>query len=148
MPRRRPLTRRGALATLSCVIVALTAAACGSSSNGSGSGGGGSGGSTTKAPTNGVLTAALLGDIGQPPDPSTFYAGNGIAIIKNVYEGLVQYANNTATVKIVPQLATSWSVNKDFTVYTFHLRHGVTFHDGTPFTSAAVGPSLRPHGRA
>lgn len=131
--------RRRALTALSIVIVAVTATACGgssSSSSGSSSGGG------NKAPTNGVLTAALLGDIGQPPDPSTFYAGNGIAIIKNVYESLVQYAPNTAQVKIAPQLATSWSVNNNFTVYTFHLRHGVTFHDGTPFTSAAVGPSF------
>jgi peptide/nickel transport system substrate-binding protein len=135
--RRCTHTRR-ALTLISTLIVAVVATACGSSSGG----GGGSGGSASKAPTNGVLTAALLGDIGQPPDPSTFYAGNGIAIIKNVYEGLVQYAPNTAQVKIVPQLATSWSNNKNFSVYTFHLRHGVTFHDGTPFTSAAVGPSF------
>jgi peptide/nickel transport system substrate-binding protein len=134
--------RRRALTALSLAVVALAVTACGgsSSSTNSASGGGGSGGN--KAPTNGVLTAALLGDIGQPPDPSTFYAGNGIAIIKNVYESLVQYAPNTAQVKIAPQLATSWSANKDFTVYTFHLRHGVTFHDGTPFTSAALGPSF------
>jgi peptide/nickel transport system substrate-binding protein len=126
---------------LSLAVVALTATACGGSSSNTNSASGGGGGGN-KPPTNGVLTAALLGDIGQPPDPSTFYAGNGIAIIKNVYESLVQYAPNTAQVKIVPQLATSWSVNKNFTVYTFHLRHGVTFHDGTPFTSAAVGPSF------
>jgi peptide/nickel transport system substrate-binding protein len=137
MPERGSTLRRRALVALTCGAVALTAAACGSSSNG---GGGGSGGNAP--PSNGILTAALLGDIGQPPDPSTFYAGNGIAIIKNVYEGLVQYANDTAVVKIVPQLATSWSINKNFTVYTFHLRHGVSFHDGTPFTSAAVGPSF------
>ena len=96
----------------------------------------------SKSSSHQVLTAALLGDIGQPPDPAIFYAGNGIAIIKNVYEGLVQFANNDPAPKIVPQLATSWSVNKSNTVYTFHLRHRVTFHDGTPFTSAAVGPSF------
>lgn len=135
---RRTYSRRS-LAVLAAVLVGLLAAACGSSNSSSGSGGG-SGGSAP--PTNGVLTAALLGDIGQPPDPSTFYAGNGIAIIKNVYEGLVQYAPNTAHVQIVPQLATAWSINKTFTMYTFHLRHGVAFHDGTPFTSAAIGPSF------
>jgi peptide/nickel transport system substrate-binding protein len=134
--------RRGALTALSLVTVALAVAACGGSSASSSSSGSTTGGGGNKPPTNGVLTAALLGDIGQPPDPSTFYAGNGIAIIKNVYESLVQYGPNTAQVTIVPQLATSWSVNKSFTVYTFHLRQGVTFHDGTPFTSAALAPSF------
>ena len=35
-------------------------------------------------------------------------------------------------------LATSWSINDDATEYTFQLREGVTFHDGTPFTGEAV----------
>src|SRR5690348_12206084 len=37
-----------------------------------------------------------------------------------------------------PELATSWSSNSTGTVWTFHLRHGVTFSDGHPFTSADV----------
>jgi peptide/nickel transport system substrate-binding protein len=37
-----------------------------------------------------------------------------------------------------PGLATSWSVNDDATEYTFQLREGVEFHDGTPFTAEAV----------
>jgi peptide/nickel transport system substrate-binding protein len=147
MTRRCPSTRRRPLTAASIVLAALALAACGSSSSSSKSAASGTSGASgasasTPATTHTTLTAALLGDIGQPPDPSTFYAGNGIAIIKNVYEGLVQYGNNTASVVIAPQLATSWSVSKAFTVYTFHLRHGVTFHDGTPFTSASVGPSF------
>ncbi len=90
------------------------------------------------APTNGTLTVGLLGDIGQPPDPDIYYANNGLAIVLNTYEGLVQYANDTDKVEIAPRLATSWDVSSDNTTYTFHLRKGVTFHDGTPFTSAAV----------
>jgi peptide/nickel transport system substrate-binding protein len=121
-------------------VMALTLAACGSS------GGGGtnkSSDSGSGAPTDGVLTAGLLGDIGMPPDPATFYAGNGIAIMKNVYEGLVQYKPNTDQVVIAPQLATSWTENATKDVYTFKLRKDVTFHDGTKFTSAAVGPSIK-----
>jgi peptide/nickel transport system substrate-binding protein len=142
MTRRCSSTRRPAITATSIVVAALALAACGGSSTNSKSAAGAGTSAATPAASHTTLTAALLGDIGQPPDPSTFYAGNGIAIIKNVYEGLVQYANNTAQVQIVPQLATSWSNNKSFTVYTFHLRHGVTFHDGTPFTSSAVGPSF------
>lgn len=131
--RRTPRAWQAAGAAMAAVVTLGLAACSGGSSGGNGG---------TKARANGVLVDALLGDIGQPPDPSTFYAGNGIAIIKNVYEGLVQYKADTNQVQIAPQLATSWSVNKSNDVYTFHLRHGVTFHDGTPFTSAAVGVSI------
>lgn len=39
---------------------------------------------------------------------------------------------------IHPQLATSWEVNPDATLYTFHMVRNATFHDGTPVTSADV----------
>ncbi|MDT4935947.1 MAG: peptide/nickel transport system substrate-binding protein [Pseudonocardiales bacterium] len=131
--RRRRRVGQGAAVAVAVVALGLTACS---------SGGGNKATTGDKPPTDGTLTVGLLGDIGMPPDPSTFYAGNGIAIIKNVYEGLVQYKNDTDQVQIAPQLATSWTASKTNDVYTFQLRHGVTFHDGTPFTSAAVGPSL------
>jgi peptide/nickel transport system substrate-binding protein len=95
------------------------------------------------APTDSALTVGLLGDIGQPPDPDIYYANNGTAIMINTYEGLVQYKNDTDKVEIAPRLSTSWTVNEDNTVYTFKLRHGVTFHDGTPFTSASVDVAFK-----
>ena len=39
---------------------------------------------------------------------------------------------------LIPQLATSWEVSEDKLSWTFHLREGVTFQDGTPFTAEAV----------
>ena len=94
-------------------------------------------------PTDGTLTVGLLGDIGQPPDPDIYYANNGTAIMINAYEGLVQYKNNTDKVEIAPRLAESWEANPTHDVYTFHLRKGVTFHDGTPFTAAAVDVAFK-----
>lgn len=122
-----------------CAATTLVLAGC-SSGTPTGGGGGGGGGA---APTDGTLTVGLLGDIGQPPDPDIYYANNGTAIMINAYEGLVQYANNTDTVKIAPRLAEKWDVNPTNDVYTFHLRKGVTFHDGTPFTSAAVDVAFK-----
>ncbi len=62
--------------------------------------------------------------------------------LANVYEPLV-YANPPGSAEpFTPCLATSWKVSKDGLTWTFHLRQGVTFHDGTPFTSAAVKYSL------
>lgn len=39
---------------------------------------------------------------------------------------------------LVPGLASSWEVDRAGTTYTFHLRHGITFHNGARFTSADV----------
>ncbi|MBA3534060.1 MAG: nickel ABC transporter, nickel/metallophore periplasmic binding protein [Ardenticatenales bacterium] len=52
-----------------------------------------------------------------------------------VYESLVNYA---ADGSIEPALAERWEVSDDGLEWTFHLRQGVTFHDGTPFNAEAV----------
>ncbi|MBI2909313.1 MAG: ABC transporter substrate-binding protein [Chloroflexi bacterium] len=51
------------------------------------------------------------------------------------YSGLLRSDEATPD-KIVPDLAESWEVSADGTVYTFRLRKGVKWHDGKPFTSA------------
>jgi peptide/nickel transport system substrate-binding protein len=53
-----------------------------------------------------------------------------------MYEGLV--ALKPGTVKIIPKLATKWKSTNRGKTWTFWLRRGVKFHDGTPFNSAAV----------
>jgi peptide/nickel transport system substrate-binding protein len=127
------------LIKLGAVAVAATASlslvACGNSTS-SGGGGGGS------APSDHVLHLSFLEDPGQPPDPDIYYAGQGLILTTNTYEGLLSYLPGTATPTLEPALATSWTVSPDKKVYTFQLRHGVTFHDGTPFTSAAIKASF------
>jgi peptide/nickel transport system substrate-binding protein len=56
-------------------------------------------------------------------------------IAGNIYEGLLRYDDKLTP---LPSLATSWTVNKEGTLYTFKLKPNVTWHDGKPFTSADV----------
>src|ERR1700752_601636 len=44
---------------------------------------------------------------------------------------------NPGQVEVEPDLATSWSTTPDGLTWTFQLRKGVTFHDGTPFDAEA-----------
>lgn len=52
-----------------------------------------------------------------------------------IYDPLLRYDEN---LERVPALAESWEVSDDQLSWTFHLREGVTWHDGEPFTSADV----------
>ena len=71
-------------------------------------------------------------------DPRTNYDGQGLPILGNAYETLTHFAPPGSDPEIVPELATSWEHNEDSTVWTFNLREGVTFHDGTDFNAEAV----------
>ncbi len=57
-----------------------------------------------------------------------------------VFDGLVRF---TPDAQIVPGLAREWTVSPDGLTYTFHLRSGVKFHDGRPFSSRNVINSFR-----
>ena len=70
-------------------------------------------------------------------DPATNYDVGGEAILSNCYETLVR-AVGTKKVKIVPDLATSWTKSPNGKVWTFHLRKGVKFVDGTTLNANDV----------
>src|SRR5699024_8985493 len=82
--------------------------------------------------------AAVVGDTAAPAS-LTFPTRGGAAIpqalMGHVYEGLVRI---DAAGEIVPLLATSWEVSEDATEYTFRLREGVTFSDGSPFNAESA----------
>lgn len=118
-----------AAAALTCV---LAAAACGSSEQVG----------SSKPPADRVLRLSFLKDPGQPPDPDVFYAGQGLLLTDNLYEGLLRYAPGSKKPKITGLLATSWKESADHKQFTLKLRKGVKFHDGTPFTADAVKASF------
>lgn len=73
-------------------------------------------------------------------DPAMATSSEDFKIGDWVFDGLVQF--DGATTKIAPGLAESWERSEDGLIWTFHLRQGVTFHDGTPFTAEAVKVSF------
>jgi peptide/nickel transport system substrate-binding protein len=65
--------------------------------------------------------------------------------LTSVYDTLVYRSLDAQTSldnQFVPGLAESWEISSDGLTYTFHLRHDVTFHDGTPFNADAVRVNL------
>ena len=80
----------------------------------------------------------IVGQIAEPKalDPAAVTAVNDFRILMNVYDGLVRY--KSGTLEVEPALATSWEISEDGTEYTFALREGVSFHDGSPFDAEAV----------
>lgn len=80
----------------------------------------------------------VVGQIAEPAslDPHVSTAANDFRIAVNIYDGLVR--NTPGTLEIEPALATDWTISDDGLEYTFNLREGVTFHDGTPFNAEAV----------
>ena len=69
-------------------------------------------------------------------DPALVSDGESFRAARQIFDTLVQLAPGTT--KLQPALATSWTVNRTGKVWTFKLRRGVKFHDGTAFNSAAV----------
>lgn len=95
--------------------------------------------STPPAEATGVLR---VGNASEPNflDPTRSLTASELGIERAIYEGLVQWSPDYK--EVVPQLATSWTVNADATEFTFELAPGRRFSDGTPVTSAAIRDSF------
>ncbi|MBV7518853.1 ABC transporter substrate-binding protein [Ensifer sp. ENS12] len=74
-------------------------------------------------------------------DPDNGFEVDAVSALNNVYEGLVEYAPGST--RIVGLLAKQWTISPDGLDYTFFLRDGVKFHDGTALTAQAVVTSLK-----
>ncbi|MDX2175906.1 MAG: ABC transporter substrate-binding protein [Candidatus Sumerlaeia bacterium] len=68
-----------------------------------------------------------------PPAPTD---GPSFLLIEHLYDRLVEFSDTDTTV--VPGLAERWETSEDGLRWTFHLRKGVTFSDGSPMNAEAV----------
>lgn len=89
--------------------------------------------STGKSSDN-DLVIAIEGSV-SGLDPQNVTDTNGISACMGMYETLLTFDDDG---KIVGKLAESYDVSDDNLTYTFHLRKGVKFHDGTDFTAQSV----------
>jgi peptide/nickel transport system substrate-binding protein len=87
------------------------------------------------APSGGTLTYGLSFDFDDTLDPQVTNYDSTIRVMLNVCEPLIWMP--TAT-EFYPGLADSWEISDDGLTYTFNLKQGVTFTDGTPFNAEAV----------
>ncbi|WP_431796147.1 ABC transporter substrate-binding protein [Microbacterium enclense] len=88
--------------------------------------------------TGDVDSTFVFGASGDPPslDPAFASDGESFRISRQIFEGLVGVESGTADP--APMLAESWEQSDDGLSYTFQLKEGVTFHDGTEFDADAV----------
>jgi peptide/nickel transport system substrate-binding protein len=86
-------------------------------------------------PAGGTLTYAINFDFDGTLDPQVTNFDSTIRVMLNVCEPLIWMP--TAT-EFYPALAESWEVSEDGLTYTFVLKQGVVFTDGTPFNADAV----------
>ena len=66
-------------------------------------------------------------------DPPNAYESEGIAVARQIFDGLVEY--DPVTMEIFPAMAESWEISDDGLVYTFKLKEGVKFHSGRECTA-------------
>ena len=106
--------------------VSMTAAGCAKSDRDKDSGSGKSGGTF------------VFAGAGDPKNFDPIYNDDGesLRVIRQVYDTLIQ--NKPGTADLQPSLAEKWSHDESGKVWTFNLRKGVKFQDGTPFNAAAV----------
>ena len=128
---RRSL-RRIALVVMALTLAVVLANCGGAPKEDAATGSAGSAGSPAPA------DALVFGSVGQPVNltPGDITDGNSIYVQQQIYNYLV--GNVPGGTDLAPELATEWTPSEDGLTWTFKLREGVTFHDGTPFNAEAV----------
>ncbi|MFC8192014.1 ABC transporter substrate-binding protein [Cellulomonas sp. NPDC057328] len=113
------------------VVVGLALTACAASDRDSG------GGATDGATGEGRSTFIFAASSDPASlDPAFANDGESFRVARQIFEGLV--GTEPGTADPAPLLAESWESSEDGLTYTFDLKEGVTFHDGTPFDGEAV----------
>jgi peptide/nickel transport system substrate-binding protein len=122
----RPARRLLAAAVAAALATSLAACAESAREDEEGAGAGATGGTL------------VFGAPGAPDmfDPIFATDGENFRPARQMFDTLITYEQGSA--ELVPGLATSWTPSENGTVWTFKLREGVRFHDGTPFNAEAV----------
>src|SRR5215211_6267426 len=124
---RRELARRAAAAGLSASAIAALLAARGEGAAAQGTP------AADVTPGGEIVVGLNLEPDNLDPAVTPFAVSHWVMM--NIYDTLVWRANDGT---FLPGLAETWEPSADGTVYTFKLRDGVKFHDGTPFNADAV----------
>ncbi|WP_028389735.1 ABC transporter substrate-binding protein [Bacillus cihuensis] len=95
----------------------------------------------------GTLIVGLGSDV-DVLDPTREGGWETFRVNRQIHESLVTEDLSKSSVDakvpaLKPQLAKSWDISEDGLTYTFHLREGVKFHDGTVFNAEAVEFNIR-----
>jgi peptide/nickel transport system substrate-binding protein len=128
---RRDFIRRGTVVGISVPLLGSILAACGSSGTSSAP----SGGSSSAAGQAGAVIKAGIVTPTAAINPVTVADQGGLDMLAQTGEYLCL---STQTLTLKPVLAIGWSPNSKADVWTFHLRHGVKFHNGQPMTADDV----------
>lgn len=90
---------------------------------------------TTTTEAEPAVGGTVRGALTEPPaiDPQLVSDSEGFEVARLLFDGLTLY--DPAGGAVIPGVAESWDANEDNTVFTFHLREGVTFSDGSPVTA-------------
>jgi peptide/nickel transport system substrate-binding protein len=120
-----------ALAATAATLTAVTLSACATSER---EGSGGEGGEEQQQ-AGGTMVFGAAGDPAMF-DPAFASDGESFRPARQMFDGLL--TNEPGTTELAPALAEDWSVSEDGLEYTFNLRQGVKFHDGTDFNADAV----------
>ena len=131
---RRQFVRRGAVIGMSTSLMGVILAACGNanSPSSSSSSSAAASGTPTKGGSLRLATQAPTAAI----NPLTISDAGGLCMLAQTGEFLAFDDNQALALK--PMLATSWTPKKNGTIWTFKLRAGVKFHDGSPLTADDV----------
>src|SRR5438105_1854168 len=128
---RREFVRRATVLGLSLPSIGAILAACGTST----------GTTTTGTKKGGKMTVAVISPAGAI-DPLKVADEGGLAVLGQASEYLVWSDQN---LHLQPRLATSWSANSDASVWTFKIRQGVKFQDGSNLTADDVAFTVNLH---
>ena len=129
---RREFVRRSTVLGMGIPTIAAFLAACGQTTGGT---------STTATRKGGHLTVAVISPAGKI-DPLSVADEGGLAVLGQSGEYL---AFSDKDLNLQPTLATSWSSNANASVWTFKIRQGVKFQDGTPLTASDVAATMNLH---